>query len=85
MCEEAAFTACIIEDLMNCIPEEVDKSELNSLFKKSYYTAPEACDGLWRSLFNILRAKYDDGEEFQKEMCRVYNKGYNDFVDRYLK
>lgn len=85
MCEEAAFTACIIEDLMNCVPEDVDKTELKSLFRKSYYTAPEACDGLWRSLFNILRAKYDDGEEFQKKMCKVYNKGYRDFVDRYLK
>ena len=85
MCEEAAHVACTLKTLIECIPENVDTCPLQSLYKKAWYTAPEACDDLWVSLFNILRSRYDSGEAYQHKMCNEYNKGYKKYVDRFVK
>lgn len=85
MCEESAHVACTLKNLIECIPENVDTYPLQHLYKNAFYTAPEACNDLWISLYNVLRNNYDTGKPFQHKMCVVYNEGYTKYVERFVK
>jgi len=85
MCEEAAHIATTIKHLIECIPKHVDTSPLQSLYKKAFYTAPEACAMLWKPLFTTLTSRYNTGEDYQRKMCELYNDGYRNYLDKFIK
>ena len=85
MCEEAFAIASTIQLLIDNIPEGEDRHILEHLKTKVYYYAPEICHGVWQNLYLILRRKYDTGETYQHSMCKSYNRGYNEYVEKFIK
>ena len=85
MCEEAVNIASTIQLLIDDIPEGEDRHLLEHLRTKVYYYAPEICYDVWQNLYLILRHKYDTGETYQHLMCETYNKGYNEYVEKFIK
>lgn len=85
MCEEAFNIASTIQLLIDDIPEGEDMHILQNLRTNVYYYAPEICHEVWQNLYLILRHKYDTGEAYQHSMCETYNKGYNEYVEKFIK
>lgn len=84
MCDRSNYIACTIKSLIEKIPDGQDMDEIQSLYRKVFYMAPEICDQAWVKLFNLLRRNYDTGEAYQHEMCDVYNEGYRGYVDKFV-
>lgn len=85
MCEEACTIAKTIQTLIDKIPVGEDTHLLEHLKTKVFYYAPEICHEAWQNLYLILRHKYDTGEEYQHSMCDAYNRGYKDYVEKFIK
>ncbi len=85
MCDRAQSIASTIKSLIEQIPPGKDTSQLQSMYKKIFYMAPEICDSAWQDLFSILRQTYDTGEAYQHKMCVIYNKAYYEYVDIFIK
>lgn len=84
MCDRANNIACTLKSLIEEIPPDNDTTVLQSLYRKVFYMAPEICDQAWVSMFNILRSNYDTGEAYQHTMCDIYNKGYQDYLKKFV-
>lgn len=85
MCEEAENIADTIQRLIDLVPEDVDTHNLERLKQKAWYSAPEICRNLWQKLYTTLRHNYDTGEYYQHKMCEEYNKGYKDYLRKFIK
>ena len=85
MCEEACSIARTIQALIEEIPEGEDMKMLEHLQTNVFYSAPEICHEIWHKLYLILRHNYDTGEAYQHSMCETYNKGYNEYIEKFIK
>jgi hypothetical protein len=84
MCDKAQFVANTCYKLAQCIPPDYNAQPLQKIIAKSFYTAPEICNGLWDDLFKCVSKHYNTGEDYQKEMCEIYNASYREYLRIYV-
>ena len=87
MCDKAFFIHNILQNMIKCIPEYYDKDEIHYMKKLDvnlFHKAPEIVDEYWHDIYNHVSVKFSGDSDWEKKMCIIYNKGYQDYKKEFI-
>lgn len=73
MCSEAQYIAVTIKQLIEEFPVSEDCYPLQRLYRKTGYTAPEACGALWMNIYDLVSRYNDDKIHWHVKMYNIYH------------
>ena len=85
MCSKALDIAIVLKEIQTLIPEENEKEHrlIKGLIEDVFYRAPEMCNYYWNTIYDHLSRKFNNGLDWEEEICQVYNIGYKNYVNKY--
>lgn len=72
MCSRGFYIATTLKQIIEELPASEDSYPLQRLYRKTGYTAPEACDHLWMNIFQNVKNYNDENIHWHMNIFNIY-------------
>lgn len=84
MCSEAQYIAITIKQIIEELPVSEDSYPLQRLYRKTGYTAPEACGNLWMNIFQNVKNYNDENIDWHMRIFNIYQNRLSEYREIYV-
>lgn len=85
MCDRGFYIATTLKQIIEQLPASVNSYHLQRLYRKTGYTAPEACNNLWMNVFEHVRNYNDENIDWHMNIFNIYHNRFHEYKKLYVK
>lgn len=84
MCDRAFYIATTLKQIIEQLPASEESYPLQRLYRKTGYTAPEACDNLWMNVFENVKNYNDENIDWHMNIFNIYHNRFTEYKELYV-